>query len=63
MLLISTVARPMKIGCKPGIYHIELHSNTDKEAMATVVCFSFFGQTQITVHTESSSDIPGVYCR
>ena len=42
MFLISTVARLMKIRSKPRIYHIELHSNTDKEPMATVVCFSFF---------------------
>ena len=42
MLLISTVARLMKVRCKPGKYHVELHSNTDKEPMVAVVCFSFF---------------------
>ena len=31
----------MKIKYKPEIYHVDLHSNTDKEPMASVACFSF----------------------
>ena len=53
----------MKIRYEPEIYHVELHSNTDKEPMASAVCFSFFfRQTQITARTESFSDILGVNC-
>ena len=41
-IVISTAARLMKIRYEPEIYHVELHSNTDKEPMASAVCFSFF---------------------
>ena len=40
--VIFSLTRLMKIRYKPEIYHVELHSNTDKEPMAPVVCFSFF---------------------
>ena len=39
----STVVRLMKIRSwsKPGIYHVVLHSNTNKELTTAVVCFRF----------------------